>query len=145
MMMFCPLEYTGRQTMSISLSPNSHASGVQSPQGLNGMVDQLVRSLRQQEESITGDIREALDPSSPLMTLPKPIQEQFKQWDSLYNSPEEIKLIQEIKRKITEMHSTNQGHIQNKVRSNAAKLHLEFSIKAISKTVNGVQQLLSAQ
>ncbi len=115
--------------------------------GLDGLRSRLIDTLRQQEQRIVGDIASAVDLSSPLMRLPEPVREQFRRWanDSVNHTPEQARLLQVAKNKITELYGDNRDYIRNKVNSNADKIRLELSIKAIGKTVSGVQQLLSSQ
>ncbi|QPC44317.1 hypothetical protein HW532_17400 [Kaustia mangrovi] len=115
--------------------------------GIDGLQDRLVDTLRQQEQSIIGDIDSAVDLSSPLMSLPEPVREQFRRWanDPQYQTPEQARLLQVTKNKIIELYSDNRDYIRNKVDSNADKIRLELSIKAVGKTISSVQQLLSSQ
>ena len=115
--------------------------------GINGLQDRLIDTLHRQETAIVGDIENAVDLSSPLMSLPRPVQEQFRRWaeEPLYQTPEMARLLEATKNKIIEIHNDNQEYIRNKVAYNADKIRLELSIRAIGKAVNGVQQLLSSQ
>jgi len=115
--------------------------------GINGLQDRLIDTLHRQETAIVGDIENAVDLSSPLMSLPRPVQEQFRRWaeEPLNQTPEMARLLEATKNKIIEIHNDNQEYIRNKVAYNADKIRLELSIRAIGKAVNGVQQLLSSQ
>jgi len=115
--------------------------------GIDGLQKRLVEALRQQESSIVGDIESAIDPSSPLMSLPRPVQEQFNRMAELpqFQEPEMARLLQTMKNKIIQIHNDNREFIRNKVASNADKTRLELSMKAVAKAMNGVQQLLSSQ
>lgn len=59
--------------------------------GINGLQERLVKALREQEEYIIGDIEAAVDLSSPLMSLPEPVKEQFRRWaaDAANLTPEQ--------------------------------------------------------
>jgi len=115
--------------------------------GINGLQNHLIETLRQQEQWIIGDIEKALDLSSPLMSLPEPTQEMFRRWknNAQQQTPEQQQLFRVIENKVMELHNDNRDFIRNKVAQNADKIRLELSIKAISKTVSAVQQLLSSQ
>jgi hypothetical protein len=115
--------------------------------GINGLQERLVKALREQEEYIIGDIEAAVDLSSPLMSLPEPVKEQFRRWaaDAANLTPEQARLLQVAKNKIIELHNDNRDYIRNKVEVTADKIRLELSIKAIGKVMTGVQQLLSSQ
>ena len=115
--------------------------------GIHGLQMRLLETMGGEEQKITEVIEAALDPSGPLMSLPRPVVEQFRRWENQAGSmsPEEAWLFQVIKNKIIEIHEDNRNYIRNKVASNADKIRLELSIKAISKVINGVQQLLTSQ
>ncbi|MCY1740495.1 hypothetical protein [Ensifer sp. SL37] len=131
--------------MSISLTLYNQHSTTASAQGLNGLGDRLAESLRSQEEGIVGSIKGALDPSGPLMSLPKPVLEQFRKWDQQFTDPDQIKMIETVKHKILELHAERREVVRSEVESKADRLRLDLSLKAISKTMAGVQQLLAAQ
>lgn len=132
--------------MSMSFTLSAPAAESQST-GINGLQERLVETLRKQEEYIVGDIHTAVDLSSPLMSLPQPLKEQFRRWaaDAAHQTPEQAKMFQVAKNKIIELHNDNRDYIRNQVEVTADKIRLEMSIKAIGKVMNGVQQLLSSQ
>ncbi|WP_173932934.1 hypothetical protein [Chelativorans sp. Marseille-P2723] len=132
--------------MSISFTLSAPQEKPAAP-GVDGLQTRLIETLRQQEESIVGDINDALDPSSPLMSLPRPVQELFRRWADhpKYLTPEQARLMDVTKNKIIQLHNDNRDYIRNKVAQNADKIQLEAAVKAVSKIVNGVQQLLSSQ
>jgi len=117
------------------------------PTGISGLQDRLIECLHQQESTIVGDIENALELSGPLMSLPKPLQEQFHRWaeQPQYQTPEMKRILETAKNKIIQIHNDNREYTSNKVAYNADKIRLELSIKAIGKVISGVQQLLSSQ
>ena len=123
----------------------ARSSPSQDEAGVPGIAKKFSETIKGYEQHIIGDIEEALSPGSEIQKLPKHVQDQFKQWDNYFTDPESRALMESVKKKIIEMHNSNQDYIREKVKSNADKIRIEFAIKAISKTTNGIQQILSAQ
>lgn len=115
------------------------------PLELKDIGQRLTSAIRQHEESITNELGEVLSSSSPLLTVPKPIQDEFKNWDARLRTPEEHQAAKAIRDKIVEIYGENAAHIQDKVRNNISRVQIDLAIKAISKTMSGVQQILSSQ
>ena len=113
--------------------------------GLENLARSLSDQFATQESYVTDKIRESVKPDSHLMRLPTHITDQFDEWDAKVKTQAEAELIEAVKKKILAVHEMRTDYIRDKVNSNAEKMRLEFSVKAISKTTSGIQQLLSAQ
>ncbi|MCP1846095.1 hypothetical protein ACVIHI_009126 [Bradyrhizobium sp. USDA 4524] len=121
------------------------ARNLQSLQSFADIGQRLANAVRQQEDDIAKTFQAVLDQSSPLLNIPTPIQEQFKQWDKYLRTPEEREAALAIKKKIVNMYSENSAYIRQKTQHGIDKIQLELAVKAISKTINSAQQLLSSQ
>ncbi|OED49569.1 hypothetical protein AB838_05770 [Rhodobacteraceae bacterium (ex Bugula neritina AB1)] len=126
-------------------APVAQSATGQEDTGVPGIAKNFSETLQGYEQHIIGDIEKSLAPDSAIQKLPKHVQDQFKTWDNHFTDPESRALMESVKKKIIEMHGSNQDYIREKVKSNADKIRIEFAIKAISKTTNGIQQILSAQ
>ncbi|MDC0659467.1 hypothetical protein N6L27_15810 [Leisingera sp. SS27] len=132
----------------ISATSNATAAPslpAQEEAGVPGIAKNFSETLKGYERHISGDIEKSLEPGSAILKLPQHVQDQFKKWDDQFTDPETRALMEAVKKKIIEMHNSNTDYIRDKVKSNADKIKIEFAIKAISKTTNGIQQILSAQ
>lgn len=114
-----------------------------------GGLDSFARNAMAALEREEGKIRQALDqglaPSGPLMSMPRHVQDQFTRWENEFTSPEDLKMVDRIKKRVTELTAENQSYIRDRVSENSDRLRLELAMKAVSKTTQGLQQLLSSQ
>ena len=130
----------------LTQSPSVAEADEQNAQsGLVRMAEDVQSKLSGMDDYITGHLREVTKPDSTLMALPKHLTAQFARWDAADKTPEQHKMYDTLKRKLIEMHETQANLIKSKVESNAEKMNLEFSIKAIGKATTGMQSLLSQQ
>jgi hypothetical protein len=112
---------------------------------LEALMRGMVQELEAQERKFHESMFEGLKPDGELMTIPTYVQDQFKKWDETFTSPEDRKLVSEVKDKILEIIGNTQDYISERVHENSNKFRLEVAMKAVSKTTSGIQQLLSAQ
>jgi hypothetical protein len=113
--------------------------------GLGGVADNIVNALKAQEAKISDTFVEGLRPDGHLMKLPTHMTDQFKKWEEAFTSPEDLALVAGVKGKVIEMAQLNSEYIQTTIERKAEKVRLELAMKAVSKTTQGIQQLLSSQ
>lgn len=113
--------------------------------GMTRMLESLGNSIEHHESRIRGSIIDGLDPNGDVMGIPKHIKDQFASWDAQFTAPEDRKLVEDLKNKVMEITTANQDYIRGKVERNADKMQLELAMKAVSKTTQGIQQILSSQ
>jgi hypothetical protein len=130
--------------MAFSSGPVDSTLSVQGS-GIDTMMRNIAREIENQEKKFRATFVEGLRPDGDLMGFPKHIQDQFKKWDETFTSPEDRKLVAELKNKIIEITTNTQDYIGERVRENSNKFRLEIAMKAVGKTTSGIQQLLSAQ
>ncbi len=124
------------------------SSAPMGPQGggeLQRLFQSVSTSLRQNEESIRSGFAEGLDPNGKLFGLPPHIQRQFEVWDKTFTGGEERKLVEALKKKITEISTNTENYVKDAAQQKTAQFQLELAMRAANKTVSGIQQLLSAQ
>ncbi|MBC8719590.1 hypothetical protein [Ochrobactrum sp. Marseille-Q0166] len=114
-------------------------------QGWENVRNKLISSLKEQETSISGSIRNSVDDSSALMSLPEHLRSEFRRLDAMAQSPEQQKYVAEVKRNVLALHEARAANIREKVSMNISKMNFEFAMKAISKSVSAIQQVLSSQ
>lgn len=129
--------------MSISLYSVSAASSASSPSGIEGVGQRMTDLLRSQDARITGDIRAAFEPGSPLMGMPETVQAQFRRLESSPMNSEEKRVLNEIKARISDIYENNRNYIAEKSKANLESVYLEITAKASGKAMSAIQQLLS--
>ena len=100
---------------------------------------------RFQHENIRSGFTEGLNPHGKLFGLPPHIQRQFEIWDKNFTGGEERKLVEAMKKKMTEINLNTENYIKDAAQQKTAQFQLELAMRAANKTVSGIQQLLSAQ
>lgn len=127
--------------MNISSVP----AGPQAGGELQRLFDSVSTSLRKNEENIRSGFTEGLNPHGKLFGLPPHIQRQFEIWDKNFTGGEERKLVEAMKKKMTEINLNTENYIKDAAQQKTAQFQLELAMRAANKTVSGIQQLLSAQ
>ncbi len=130
--------------MSEAVSAIEPTSSVEKS-GIGAFIRNSIDELKAQEANIHESFAEGLRPDGHLMKLPDHVSDQFKRWENTFTSPEDKALVSEVKRKVIEMSESNSAYIRERVDGNTEKIRLELAMKAVSKTTQGIQQLLSAQ
>jgi hypothetical protein len=124
---------------------SSVPAGPQAGGELQRLFESVSTSLRQNEESIRRGFTEGLDPQGKLFGLPPHIQRQFEVWDQTFTGGEERKLVEAMKKKMTEITLNTENYVKDAAQQKTAQFQLELAMRAANKTVSGIQQLLSAQ
>ncbi|MFK4064096.1 hypothetical protein [Brucella anthropi] len=117
----------------------------QKPSSVGDIQTILAQKMRDHDAYIIGELDDALQLKGPLMSRPRYISEQFQKWSLQIDNPEQLALLRLVQRKMDTMHKNNRDFIKKKIQSNIQKVQLELSLKAMSKTTAGLQQLLSSQ
>lgn len=130
--------------MTSAISPISSVESA-GKSSITDMMAGLGQSLERHENTIRDSFSEGLAPNGDVMGVPKYIQDQFKTWDQQFTAPEDLARVADLKRKVLEINTANQDYIERKIGRNADKMQLELAMKAISKTTQGLQQILSSQ
>lgn len=126
----------------IAAIPSVKSAG---PEGLAGFAENALKTLEKQELKFQESFVKGLDPGGDLLKTPKFLKDQFARWDQQFTRPEDIALVAALKKQILEISAINKDVIRDKVVENTERLKLELAMKAVSKTTQGLQQLLSAQ
>jgi hypothetical protein len=112
---------------------------------LQNLFQSIGNSLRKQEEDIRSGFEEGLKTNSSLSGVPEHVRRQFEVWEATYTGAEERKLVESLKRKITEIAVSNEDYVRDAAEQKTARFQLELAMRAANKSVSGIQQLLSAQ
>ena len=116
-----------------------------SESGIGRFAETVIDSLKEHEQRISDRFGDGLRADGPLMKMPDHISERFTVWESTFHTPEDLKLVAEAKRMMNDMYSNTSQYIADQVESKTKKVQLELAMKAVSKSTQGIQQLLSSQ
>ncbi|SCZ61802.1 hypothetical protein [Epibacterium ulvae] len=114
-------------------------------ESVSDVFERIGESIESHENRIRKSFEVGLADDSPLMSVPDHVKAQFERWDNTFNLPEDKALVEKVKRQVLELTNSNRDYVREKVIDNAQKAKLEMAMKAVSKTTQGIQQLLSAQ
>ena len=124
---------------------SSAAAGTQGGGELQRLFQSIGTSLRENEDNIRSGFTEGLKPNSDLFGIPTHVRRQFEIWDTTFTGGEERKLVEALKKKITEISLNTENYLKDAAQQKTANFQLELAMRAANKTVSGIQQLLSAQ
>ncbi len=128
------------------MSSSSNPIGAVEPtSGLAGFASNAVQALKKQEQAISDGLTEGLAKSGPVMKMPDHIKERFRVWEDTFDSPEDLARVAEVKQRVTAMMESTTDYVASTVERKTQKVQLELAMKAVSKSTQGIQQLLSAQ
>ncbi len=113
--------------------------------GLASFASNAIQSLKAQESEIADSFYEGLRPDGELLKVPEHITQRFRVWEENFSSPEDLAKIAEVKQRVTTMLKGTDDYIVSQVESKTKRVQLELAMKAVSKTTQGIQQLLSSQ
>lgn len=113
--------------------------------GIAGFATNVIESLKEQELTISDSFREGLRPDGHLLKMPDHMTERFRVWEEKFTSPEDIAKVAEVKQQVTAMMGATADHVVGQIERKTQKVQLELAMKAVSKTTQGIQQLLSSQ
>jgi hypothetical protein len=113
--------------------------------GIAGFASHVVQALKQQELKIADSFQEGLRPDGLLLKMPDHITERFRVWEESFSSPEDLAKISEVKQKVTGMMDGTSEYVTSQVETKTKRVQLELAMKAVSKSTQGIQQLLSSQ
>ncbi|WP_420963859.1 hypothetical protein [Brucella sp. IR073] len=129
-------------SFAISPTETQATSRIDSLQSLGGEV---VEKFKRSEQAIRKDIQGATDPSGPLMKKPPYVEELFQHLAALNLPPEQQALYSSMKKNMAALEQQRKQFIARSISRNYAKIQIELSIKAISKSISSIQQILSSQ
>lgn len=127
------------------MSTNISAVQGPNPSGMSRMLETLGNAVEHHEARIRNSFAEGLNPNGEVLGIPKHLKDQFASWDAQFTAPEDRKLVEDLKARVLEITAANHDYVRGKVARNADKMQLELAMKAISKSTQGIQQLLSSQ
>jgi hypothetical protein len=117
----------------------------QGESGLAKFATNAIQSLREQEENIADSFYDGLRPDGQLLKVPEHITERFRVWEESFSSPEDLAKVAEVKQRVTTMLEGTADYVTSQIESKTKRVQLELAMKAVSKTTQGIQQLLSSQ
>jgi hypothetical protein len=129
----------------MSVSEASPAAAAAPGNELQSLFQSIGASLRTHEESIRSSFVEGLRKNGELSGIPDHVRRQFEVWDATFTGTDERKLVEALKRKITEIAASNEDYIRDQAQQKTARVQLELAMRAANKSVSGIQQLLSSQ
>jgi hypothetical protein len=131
----------------MSLSDASPVAAVTAAGGgeLQNLFQSIGASLRQHEESIRSSFAEGLKRNGDLSGIPDHVRRQFEVWEATFTGTEERKLVEALKRKVTDISLSNEAYVRDQAQQKTARFQLELAMRAANKSVSGIQQLLSSQ
>lgn len=130
--------------MSVS-QISSVAGAIPGGDELQNLFQSIGSALRKQEEDIRGSFADGLKRNSELSGVPDHVRRQFEVWEATFTGTEERKLVEALKRKITEIAVSNEAYVRDQAQQKTARFQLELAMRAANKSVSGIQQLLSSQ
>ena len=127
--------------------PNDQEATAESAEarGFSTLANQVMERFQYHEDRIQQSFAKGLEPNGELTGLPDYVKQQFKRWDEEFTRPEDLALVRVLKQKVQALHESNVNYIRDQVRVKSDSLRLETAMKAVSKTTQGIQQLLSSQ
>ncbi|WP_176086017.1 hypothetical protein [Martelella sp. HB161492] len=115
------------------------------PTGLKGVAEQISTGLKATENYMVGDVSQALNPNNGLVRLPLPTEQMLNRMESQATTPEQRKIFETIKKNTLDIHARQNDILEQSFSRNIASQKIQLSLKAVSKTMAGIQQLLSSQ
>jgi len=114
--------------------------------GLQGLQKEVSKAVKGVENYLMDDVKTAFDPNGKLMGgLPKHVEDSLIKAEQSARDPETRALYQTYRNNLTTLNQHNQEFLRNRYQSKIQAQQIELSLKAVSKTMSGIQQLLTSQ
>jgi hypothetical protein len=113
--------------------------------GIANFAESAMEALKQHEDNISDSFREGLNPGGAIMKVPDSVMSRFKAWESAFTRPEDLAMVAAVKQKTLMAMRETADYVAEQAEKKVDRVRLELALKAVSKTTQSVQQLLSSQ
>ena len=110
-----------------------------------GAFDRVVNAFQDQEGRLHRNLGDAVRPNSQDDKLSKFLEQTFRNLQGKFTDPIEQQTFRMVRSEMLASQHSNSEHIRKKITAGIKDIQLELSLKAASKTSQGLQQLLSSQ
>ena len=126
--------------VSAAIAPSSGAGGE-----MQQVFQKITNIMQEHEVSIRSGLTEGLSQKNAATGIPDYMRKQFEVWDKSFTKPEDLKLIEEVKARVSDLALSNDSYIRSSIERKTTQFQLELAMRAANKTTSGIQTLLSAQ
>ncbi len=113
--------------------------------GVSEFFDSSIEKLKEYENTMRDKFIDVADPDSFQRRMPDYILEEFKRLEDGARTNAERAIVEEFKAGITAGFEANQKFFEDKIQSKLDNFQMNLGAQYVSKSVKGIQQLLSSQ
>ncbi|TPW28835.1 hypothetical protein FJU08_16025 [Martelella alba] len=116
------------------------------PTGLKEVGGNITKAFGDVENYMLADAKQALNPNNAFMRpIPLPVEQMFNRYEAQIRTPEERKIFETMKKNTYALYARKNENTQQQVSRNIESEQIQLSVKAASKIIAAIQQLLSSQ